>query len=121
MSTRARVFLYRRNSGIWRLWASTYVRSVLVPLGRVNTVEQGRVVAWLQIRSIGCRRGRGNTGNLREAGRYGIVMVSWKTAMLAAGARDYWPRIINPPRGRLCPVTQYWLITTAEQEYGQSW
>lgn len=49
---------------------------------RVNTVEQGRVVT-----DTIDRRGTGNTGNLREAGRRGIVMVSWKTAstMLAAG------------------------------------
>ena len=35
-----------------------------------------------------------NTGNLREAASYSIVMVSWKTTstMLAAEARDYWPR-----------------------------
>lgn len=119
------IFTYPRNSGIWRLWMSYEVRALAPSSSHSAAGKHGGARLRVVTDTID-RRGTGNTGNLREAGRRGIVMVSWKTAstMLAAGgpwllATDNKPssRTIMPSDailGRLRQlnentVTQRWL------------
>lgn len=94
------------------LWILAYPVDQAVHLSSLAPLSRGtrgprsarvtrRTASWLTD-TIDRRFEPENTGNLRGAARYSIVMVSWKTTSttLAAEARDYWPRLKIIPSSR---------------------